>query len=583
VSGVEDRSGVDDTLEVRVRAAFTDLAVDDEARERVLASVYRRVRPAGGLQSMRASAVRISIMFVVMAAILATLFVRGSRLPVDLPIRQASAAEILGNALAAVSDSSTVLHVIATTDTSETPAPDWASMSFTSSFGHPSVLRDEATPTAKADSAPSIRRPRTTPIDRTDAEHWIDRTRNRVRSNTARRTRDMAGQWRTDRLDQLVANGRQQKVQSVDGGGMRSEPDFFERSVADTETGIPELGDPGVQEPSLQLRDTSDPHVYLALLKGRPLNAPPDVNGEPMVTRTSAQLLKTGSIDSSSTYTLRVVSSSYWQISKGVGTNTTLTVTVRASDYLPIRVEGVQRGYETDSAGRKSETEGMTTWTTVYTVMETLRADQVPSDAFRLKLPSGTVKRSNTPWPAEKIASAVDFPVTWLSARYKKMRFTGTFRRTENMPDSTSHANPENATVEADQSRPTISPLQVVAEYSPSGKPAAHDKKQTTPGIKVISMPRTDPSGWERAFRTAQGNMFGDTSPAEIAWTTVKGRRALHLRHEWRWGNGTPKGHVTMSVEYLVIDLGESTVLIQGAGTSRGQVEKAAGALRQVR
>jgi hypothetical protein len=211
-----------------------------------------------------------------------------------------------------------------------------------------------------------------------------------------------------------------------------------------------------------------------------------------------------------------------------------------------------------------------------------VRGSRLPMDTPVQEVPGTTVTPSR-PYPADKIASAVDFPVLWLSRKLGDLQFTGVFRRTENSTEYSSHVGSDNVTIQADNTRPKLSPVQVTAEYSPKGKPANEEQGQTTPGVKVISMPRTDPSGWERAFREARGNMYGEAQSADITWTTVGGHKALHMRHEWRWGNGTPKGHVTMSVDYLAIDYGDATVLVQGANTPRGHVQKVANDLQQVR
>jgi hypothetical protein len=104
-------------------------------------------------------------------------------------------------------------------------------------------------------------------------------------------------------------------------------------------------------------------------------------------------------------------------------------------------------------------------------------------------------------------------------------------------------------------------------------------KDYTGTSLKVISMPRTDSSTWDAAFQSAQEQMPGDRDDAWImrrSWTTVAGRRALLLHHEYRWGNGTVHGRVVMTTDYLVFQMGDSTVMVQGACTKPGLVERAA-------
>jgi hypothetical protein len=381
-----------------------------------------------------------------------------------------------------------------------------------------------------------------------------------------------------------VTGDREKTIRTSSSNQESTSTFIAERLTTDEESAISMLETDGqFSEPSQQLRDTSDPAVYYALLNGRALNAPHDVDGKPMAVHTRAALLEQSSLGGVAVYRLQVVSSSGWSANSGI--DTTLVASIRCSDYLPLMVEGVQRSFEIDRRGKKMESPDGQRWVTRYLAMESLPQARVPANAFQLHLPAGSITHSSAPVSASKVASSVPFPVFWLSKSFEELRFVGSYRRTENEVEYSSHANVDNAMIDADHNRPKISGLQVGAEYSPSGRPANRDKHATTPGIKVVSMPRTDPATWEKSMKYTLGSLNGSpsTSPT-LRWTTVGGRRALHLRREWLWGRGenAPPGQVKWTCDYLVIDYGNATVMLQAVFLKRGEVERAARALRVV-
>jgi hypothetical protein len=573
-----DRDRVNDELRERARAGFHAPAADGATRERVLADARGR---AGAVRTHlpRTLLVRVGVVLAGAAVVLGALMLQTARSPIGVPVQKASAAQILSGALAAVNDSSTVLHVIASTDTTLLLAP------------RPTPIASAPTPLP-----PGIQHPTNLkggpffggpPLHRhemgrhIEAEHWIDGVNGRKRTVNTRTIQWSDGTPASARTDQLIV-GRLETLLKTEASG--AQPVAWERYVDDPDStlyGV--LMEDAPDEITGWLTDTSNPDVFSALLNGHAPEVPtPETPGAyPAVTRTSTLLLGESDLNGVPVYRVQVASTVFWPTMPDEGTDTTIVASVRRSDYRPVQVEGIQRGYRTEDGHRVERPNGMS-WVTRYRTVESLESSRAPDAAFRKSLPAGTDVRINMPYPAATVASSVDFPVLWLPESFSGLRFTGSFRKLVNREEYEWYIAQDNdvnnAALEADVHRPEIGGrVKVIAEYSPRGVPANRDGRQTTPGIKVISMPRTSPKTWERAFLEQR------TSSAKATWTTVNGRRALHRRDEWRTGNGTRNGHITRTAEYLVFNWGNATVMVQGGGTKRGEIERAAKTLVRVK
>ena len=565
--GIRDGVRMSDEPRDRARAGFRPPVADDAVRARVLAAA--RLRAADTRRTFpQAFVVRAGVVLVAAAVLFAAFALRPGRAPFGTPVPTASAAVVLHNALAAVSERGDVLHVVATTDTTDLPVPQ------------PLRSRPRKTASVKQMMAPYVFDPPV--LDRVEAEHWLDRAGGRRHSVLLRLFAYRSGRSSDQRTELLEAGGVRTNVFSASSSGSGTSTMASRNTVNDeASTADWELPDQQVENPDAQLRDTSDPSVYFSVLSGSALNTPRDVNGRPTVTHARATLLGQSTVDGVAVYRLRIVSSSYWQVTRG-GVDTTLVADVRRSDYFPVRVEGVWTYFGTGPGGRKTGGDQGQRWVTVYRAVESVPASRVPDSAFRIDIPKGVAVRSNLKLPADRIASATPFPVEWLDRQFDGLRFTGSFRKTSDAREYEVMALPDSAPVMADDARPQISPDQVVAEYTPTGAPSNMLKDYTGTSLKVVSMPRTDPSSWEAAYGSAQEHMPGTWDDAWImrrSWTTVAGRRALLLHHQVRWGNGTVHGRVILTMDYLVFQMSGSTVMVQGACTKPGVVERAAEAL----
>ena len=564
---IGDRDCVSRDPAPRAKAGFRAPVVDDTSSDRILSAARLRATDARRLFP-RALVVRVGVVLVVAAVLFAAFELRPSRGPFGAPIQTANAAVVLHRALAAVSQPGDVLHVVAATEATDLPIPQPPKTQPPRPGIHWGGMRAFAV-------SPPVQ-------DRIEAEHWLDRARNRRLSVQSRLVTYESGAWSRQLTELLEVDGVRTNLLSTKSSGSGTSTMASQNSVNDTaSTADWALPDQQVESPEAQLRDTSDPSVYFSVLSGGTLNTPRDVDGKPTVTRDRATLLGQAVVDGVPVYRLQIVSSSYWRISRG-GVDTTLVADVRRSDYFPVRVEGVWTYFGTGQGGRKTGGDQGQRWVTVYHAVESVPPSHFPDSAFRIDIPKGVAVQSNLRVPPDQVASSTPFPVEWLGQQFDALRFTGSFRKTSGAREYELMVLPDSAPLMADDSRPKISPDQVVAEYTPSGAPSNMLKDYTGTSLKVLSMPRTDPSTWEAAFQSAQEQMPGDRDDAWImrrSWTTVASRRALLLHHEYRWGNGTVHGRVVMTTDYLVFQMGDSTVMVQGACTKPGLVERAAEAM----
>lgn len=572
------RDDVNDELRVRARAGFRTPEADEVTRERVLTDARGRAagiaaaaeRPA----SSRGMTARVGVVLMGAAVVLATFFLEASRSPIGVPVQKASAAVVLSRAKAAISETSTTLHVVATTESSQLPVPEpmqpQPAGSSRKRHGHkdgpagPLVLPGPPTVLLR---------------DTLQEEHWLDRVHGRRRSTVLRFRSWESGAWSRELTELLEKDGLRTNVLMTGSSGEASSTQASVNTTNDRSgTKYWSILDRERRAPEEQLRDTSDPDFYFELLSGGALGAPNDSDSPYPPATTSVTLADESVVDGVPVYVLRVTSSSRSEDGTS-GSDTTLTVSIQRSDYLPVRVEGTQTTLPID----RSATRPGFTWVTRYNTVETLAATKVPRSTFRLDIPEDVAVKSNTLEPPERIAASTPFGVDWLGRHFEGLRFTGSFRTTR---DTTEYelwvAEIQTAQAMADSARPELSRVQTVAEYTPDGTQSNLMTSTIGPELKVISMPRTDPKTWEAAFSSAEDQMPGKHDDAWImkrTWMRIDGRKALRLHHRWRWGNGTAHGHIILHIDYLVIDRGDSTVMIQGALAKPGQIERAAKAL----
>lgn len=552
---IEPGDSVTDTdLRDRARAGFRALVLDGSSRGRLLAKARERAG-AAGTPSWTGKTLRISIVVVVAAVILAMIALQPAlRSKWTAPERPVTAAFVLSRALAAVSAPGEVLHVIAVTSYGFAPVPTPKVATATVLTGLVATLPQESTH-RHGPPDPRI----FASLRRLESEHWLDPSGDRRHSiNLAISSADIGGDWDRVRYDVLQRDGIRTKYDSGRSRGNDATSSWV--SVTDLPDYAPffgqgDIADPRNEGPDAQLMDTADPGLYYSLLSSAALTAPPDVDGKPAIVHTTATLLGDAVVDGVPVYRLRIVN--FWSPATKVPwpIETSVVADVRRSDYLPVRVQG-------ETGGR--------TWTTTYTTMETIPRSHVPSSAFGIDIPAGTLTRVSHRIKAGDVASATPVPISWLGRSFEGLRFTGYFRHIVNFWEYEEMREPDSAPVQADNDRPAINTDQVIAEYTANGGPGNMNETYST-DLKVISMPRTGRKVWDSTLAQWRKQFLGREFAAK--WTTIDGHPALLLDHGGIWGKSR------ISIGYLIVDTGTATVMLQGANSAPGQLERAAKAM----
>lgn len=404
-------------------------------------------------------------------------------------------------------------------------------------------------------------------ITRTESDHWID-------ADGERRHSTISSAWdvpekQGGRSELLEADGSRTIVVSTKSSHESTWTDVNVTDADDWATdNNPELADPEDQSPEQRIMGTADPMMYRSLVVSGTLEVRDRGLGSLLRIRARSTLLRSAET--------RGTGVDHYRIDIGMyrdGGNREMTATLiadlRQADLVPVQVKG---HFSSQS------------WVTDYQVVEWLPTDKVPLNAFRISIPEGArvhVNRSAS--SVATTSSPAPGDIWWLGSRFDGLRSTGKTRLVKNTTDYQVMLEPGSAPVMADEGRPRLSDQQVIAEYTPDGKPGNMTRNLTENTLKVITMPHTGSSTWEKKFAIAASMMPGDSHTPDwvmqTEWTRVRGTRALRLHHGFTFGDGTTTGRIHPTFDYLVFDLGDSTVMIQGACSKPGQVERAAEAL----
>lgn len=242
----------------------------------------------------------------------------------------------------------------------------------------------------------------------------------------------------------------------------------------------------------------------------------------------------------------------------------TTTVDVRKSDYLPIRTTRTSWYMDT---GKRHDSPPRTV---DYDVIEWLPRGQVPAGTFELAVPTGVSLEIDRTMTVTEAASFAPVRVWWLGASYEGLDLAQGTLRYRRRPVSKirqwvgSFPTPLEM---ADTGRPDLSDLSVEALYGTAGIRHTRSSADVARSIKVVSLPRVPRERWSFLPGIA------------VSHVTVGGRDAALGTQTYTYGNN---GVVTRwQVGYLVVDMGGSTVVLQGVKVTPAELERAAAALKR--
>jgi hypothetical protein len=191
-----------------------------------------------------------------------------------------------------------------------------------------------------------------------------------------------------------------------------------------------------------------------------------------------------------------------------------------------------------------------------------------------VSLPEGSRWRVNRRLAASEIPSATVIPARWLGDDFGKLRSTGFLRLLDHGVEYESMRMPGSASVRADEARPDLGETYVLAEYTPDGSLGNMGQKDT-PVLKAITFSRVDPREWQADSRADMSS--GVTTAGRTEWLTVAGHKALAIHRGAVAAPDPPTSpNVGVTIDYLIVDMGDSTVLLQGANTGYRLLEQAA-------
>jgi len=307
-----------------------------------------------------------------------------------------------------------------------------------------------------------------------------------------------------------------------------------------------------------------------------------------------ASVTATGSEGETETITLTIERTSSYEAERGV----TLTVTVRAEDYLPLSRLTEWWGPHPDGSGARHVFRRRITR---YKLCEVLSAQDVPPEAFDLGLPADAPRQVERHLRWAEAVAMTDPAVWWVGERLGSLETTVEpwTSATQAVP-KWRHGHPGPNDVEsADLARPLASEAttEVVVHYrGPEGA-----------DLKISSMPEFD-----IAKATAPYSQGALNASEAVAPLTVGGRDAVILRgyQEWdessiRGGLGRPPaatgadegefpplpsprrgpggwGSGVIPFYFVVVDVPGGTVVVQGWRMREEDVVAAAAALEPV-
>lgn len=235
------------------------------------------------------------------------------------------------------------------------------------------------------------------------------------------------------------------------------------------------------------------------------------------------------------------------------GTQTVL-VDVRRSDFLPVLVKGTE--WYLDDGVRMVWRE----WTTRYEVMEVMSRYELPDSAFQLAIPAGLPHHSDYALTVSQASREHEgIRAYWLGASFGERSLDSDRLRYERSEGRLfAMGNPRRIRDLLGMVRPRFGPRSITAQYG-----ADDDWRVQT--ITFTPVPR---GGW----RFPQG-----TQTQELM---VQGRPAVLASHR----AGLFRGDASESgeVRWLVVELDDATVLLQGWDVSPQEMIAAAEQLRHV-
>jgi hypothetical protein len=287
-----------------------------------------------------------------------------------------------------------------------------------------------------------------------------------------------------------------------------------------------------------------------------------------------ATITRPSDVDGIPTYRLRIDTGS------GTTDGTTLVVDVRRSDFVPVRLEGTHWDLN------KGKTEILATWTSTYPLVDSVARSRVPSGTFDLALPPKTSVSADYGVTASTAASMTSPVVWWLGPTYGGHTMRGSRLRYKQVPQVRAWTDmapaetwPPYTTpgvdvhwVEAGYPAPTF--VRVGGKQIPATSTASASEFRSFPpavpfGITVFSFNPIARSQWK-------------FHPGAAARTvTASGRKAL-LATFTRSQSGSGAREI-WDMSFLVLDMGQTTVVLQGEGIPPEQLIRAAASLRQVK
>jgi hypothetical protein len=233
----------------------------------------------------------------------------------------------------------------------------------------------------------------------------------------------------------------------------------------------------------------------------------------------------------------------------------TVRADVRRSDHVPVRMTGERWNL---IGGKHVVAE---VWSARYVVAQIQPRSSVPSGAFDFAFPPGTIPRADY---AVTPAQAVSFPSLkprWLGATFAgyglgegKLRY-----RSRPPADKDMRFSPPTARGEH---RPDFGSRWIQAEYG-STVPTSHRARSASRAMTVLSYPKVPREQWPS---------FDRGTATMTATVMVGGMQVLRATSAQGWSD----------VTYLVLDLEDATVVIEGIGATPAELDSAVRSLRRV-
>lgn len=274
----------------------------------------------------------------------------------------------------------------------------------------------------------------------------------------------------------------------------------------------------------------------------------------------SGEATITGSGEVSGTPTFRVEASSGTSLGGVI-----LRADVRRSDYVPVRMSGERWNL---IRGKREIAEQ---WSARYVVVETLPRGSVPSGTFEFEFPSGVVPLADFSVTTTQAVSFPSLKPRWLGAsfggdslsdarlRYRsrppvEFRFVGTFPSPYQLAESR---------------RPDFATRWIQAEYGSRGVSQPGPPQGAPHDLIVLSYPKVPREKWPKFDKWAA-----------VSTATVGGRPAVRATYTQKYGsNGVASSWL---VTWVVLDLEDATVVIEGIGATPAELDSAVRSLRRV-